>query len=153
MFLKEDSEPTWNDSCMYYGHFSWEGQRNNLKWQLYQLWLCFLRRTAEQLEMIAIPIMGIFLRKDSETTWNDSFTCHGHVIWRGQRNYLKWQLYLFRPCFLWKTAKQPEITAICIMAMFLEEDSEIIWNDSYTYYGHVSWGGRLNNLKWWLYLL
>ena len=148
IFLEEDSDTTWNDSYTFYGHVSWGGQRNYLKWQLYLLCRYFLSRTAKLPEMTAIPIMTIFLQEDNETTWNDSYTYYGQVSWGGQRNYLKWQLYLFRPCFLRRTAKLPEMTALCIMVIFFEGDSEITWNDSYTNYGYVFWGPPLNNLKW-----
>ena len=140
MLLEEDSETTWNDSYTYYVHVSWGGQRNYLKSPLYLFRPYFLRRTAKLPEIIAIPIMAIFLEEDSETTWNNSYTCYGHISRGGQRNRLKWQLLLFSPCFLWRTVKLPEMTAIPIMAMFLQENSETTWNDSYTYFGHISWG-------------
>ena len=142
-----------NDSYTYYGHISWWGQRNYLKWQLFLLWPCFLSRTAKLPEMTAIPIMAIFLEEDRETTWNDSYTYNAHVPWGGQGNYLKWQLYLLWPYSLRRTGKLPEMTAIPIMAIILEEDREITWNDSYTYNGHTSLEGKGNYLKWQLYLL
>ena len=76
--------------------------------------------------------MAIILEEDSETTWNDIYIYYIHISWWGQRNYLKWQLYLLWPYFLMRTAKLPEMTAIPIMAMFRREDSENTWNDSYT---------------------
>ena len=94
--------------------------------------------TAKLPEMTAISIMAIFLEEDSETTWNDSYSYYGLVSW-GDGNYLKWQIYLLWPCFLRILAKLTEMTAKPIMAIFLEEDSEPTWNDSYTYYGPVSW--------------
>ena len=133
LFLEADSETTWNDSYTYYGYMSWWGQRSYLKWQLYQLWPYFLRRTAKLPEMTAIPIMAI-------CRW-------------GQRSYLEWQLYQLWPYFLRKTAKVPEMTVIPIKAMFPEESSETTWNDSYTFYSLFSWGGQRNYLKWQLYLL
>ena len=75
----------------------------------------------------------MFLEEDSETTLNDSFTYYVLISWGGQRNYLKWQLYLLWLYVLVRTAKLPEMTALPIMAIFLEEDSESTWNDSYTY--------------------
>ena len=129
MFLKEDSETTWNDSITYYGHISWGEQRNYLKWQLYLLWSCFLRRTAKLPEMTAIPILAMFLER-RKTTWNDSYIYSGQVSWGYQRNYLKWQVNLLWPCFLRRTANLPEMTAI-----------------------PVSCGGQANYLKWQLYLL
>ena len=185
------------------GHISW-GQRNYLKWRLYLLWPCFLRRTANITQMIAIPSMAMFLKggqrnylkwqlcllwpfflrrpvklpemtdipimakfleevsettsneaipsmaifldEDSETTWNDSYTYYGHSSWWGQRNYLKWQLCLLLPCFFRRTEKLPGMTSLPIMAIFLDENSETTWNDSYTYYDQVSWGGQRHNL-------
>ena len=160
MFLEEDSESTWNCSYIFYGYVSCGEQRNYLKWQLYLLRSYFLRRIAKLPEKTAIPIMAIFLEENSETIWNDSYTYYGQVSWGGQRNYMKWQLYLLRQYFLMRTAKLPvttaipimgmflrktaklhEMTAIPIKAMFLEEDTKTTWNDSYTYNGHVSWGG------------
>ena len=119
MFLEEDSETTWNDIYTYYGHISWSGQQNDLKWKLYLLWPSFLRRTTTQSEKTAIPIKAKFRGEDSETTWNDRYTYYDHVSWGEQRNYLKWQLYLLWPSFLRRTAKLHEMTAIPITAIFL----------------------------------
>ena len=168
MFLEQDSETTWNDSYTYSGHVSGGGQRNYLKWQLYLFKPCFLRKTAnlpemtavcimrgtaKLPEMTAIPSMAMCLEEDSWTTWNDCYTYYKHISSGGQRNYLKWQLYLSRPCYLKRTAKLPEMTAIPIMAIFLVQESETNLNVSYTYYGHVSWGGQWNYLELHLYLL
>ena len=131
MFRREDSENTWNDSYTYFVQISWGGKRNYLKWQLYLLWPYFLRKTAKLPEITAKPIMAIFLEEDNETTWNDIYIYYIHISWWGQRNYLKWQLYLLWPYFLMRTAKLPEMTAIPIMAKFRREDSENTWNDSY----------------------
>ena len=152
IFLEQDSETTWNVSYTFYGHVSWELHWNYLKWQLYLFWPCFLTKIVKLLEMSAIPIMAIFLLEDSEPNGNDSYTYYGHVSWPGQRNYVKWQLNLFWPCFLRIPVKLPEMTAIAVMAMFLEDYSEPTCNDSYICYGHVSWGGQGNYLKWQLYL-
>ena len=160
MFLEGDNETTWNDSYTYHGHVSWGEHRNYLKWKLYLLWPCFLSRTAKLHEttdlsimpyfltrtaklpeMTAIPIMVIFLQDDSLKTWNDSYTHYGHISWGKQRNCLKWQLYLLWPYFLRRTAKLHKITDLPIMATFLHKDNETIWNDSYTYYRHISRGG------------
>ena len=157
LFLKEDNETTWNDSYTYYGHVSWVGQRNNMKWQLYLLWPHFLRRRAKQPEMTAIPILAMILEDTSETTWNvsysyyghvswvghqptwnDSFNYYNHVSWGGQGNHLKWQLFLYGNISWGGQWNYLKMTAIPIMAKFLEEDSETTWNDSYTYLGHVS---------------
>ena len=133
-----------------------------MKWRLYLLWPCFLRRTAKLPEMTAIPIVVIFLEEESEITWNDTYTNYGHVSWGGQRNYLKWQLPIMAiilettaitimAMFFRRTAKLHNMTAIPILAIYLDKDSETTWNDSYTYYGHVSWGRQRNYLKWQLY--
>ena len=84
--------------------------------------------------MTAIPNMAIFLEYE-------------------QRNYLTLHLYLLWLYSLRRTAKLPGMTAIPIMAMLLEEDSETTWKDSFTCYGHISWGGQRNSLKWQLYRL
>ena len=143
IFLKEDNGTTWNESYTYYGHTSWWEQRNYLEW----------RRTVKLAEMTAIPFMAIFLEENSETIWNNSYANNGHIPWGGQGNYLKWQIYLLWPCFLRKTTRLPEMTAIPIMAIFFDEDSDTTWNDSYTYYGYASWGGQQNHLIWQQYLL
>ena len=137
IFLLEVSEPNGNDSYTYYGHVSWPGQRNYVKWQLILFWTCFLRIPVKLPEMTAIAVMAMFLEDYSEPTCNDSYICYGHVSWGGQGNYLKWQLYLFWPCFLRRTVKLPEMTVIPVMAKLFEDDSETTWNDSYTYLGHV----------------
>ena len=158
-------------TATYYGHISWGGQRHYLIWQRYLSWPFFLTKTAKLPQMTAIPIMAMFLEEDSETTWNDSYTfltamfleedsetiwnhnyiyC-GHVSWGKQQNYLKWQLDLEWPYVLRGTAKLPEMRARSSMAIFLEEDSETTWNDSYTYYGHA-FDKQQNYLKWQLYL-
>ena len=118
--------------------------------------------------MTAIPSMSTFLEVESETIWNDSYTYYCHVSWEWQQNYLKWQLYLLWPYFFRRSAKLPEMTAIPIMAICLEADSETTWNDSFTYYGynseatwndssknygHISWVRQRKYLKWQLYLL
>ena len=61
---------------------------------------------------------AMFFEGDSKTNLNYSYTYHGHVSSGGQRNYLKWQLYLLCPYFLRRTAKLPEMTAMSIMAIF-----------------------------------
>ena len=153
MFLEQNSETTWNDRSTYYGNISWRWQRNYLKWQLYLLWPYFLSRTAKLLEMSAIPFMAMFLEDNIETTWNGSYTYYGHVSGTEQRNYMKWQTYLLWQYFLTMTAILPEMTAIRVMVMFLEEDSFTAWNDSFTHDGHISWWEQRNSLKWQLYLL
>ena len=75
----------------------------------------------------------MFLEGDSETTLNDSYTYYVLMSWGGQWNDLKCQFYLLWLYVLVRTAKLPEMTALPIMAIFLEEDSESTWNDSYTY--------------------
>ena len=148
--LEEDSETTWNDSYTYSCHGSWGGQRNYLKLPILAMVLedssellemtaianmaMFLDEDINLPEMTALTIITMFLGEDSETTWNDSYSCYGNISWGGQWNYLKWQLYLLWPSFLRRTAKLPEMTDIPIVAIFLEEDSETTWNESYTYY-------------------
>ena len=158
MFLEEDSVTTWNDNYTFLTAMFLEEDSETI-WN-HSIMACFLNRTVKLHEITTISIMAMFLEEKSETIWKGSYTYYGQVSWGEQRNHMKWQLYVLRPCFLRRTEKLPETTAIPIMAMFLkrtaklhemtaipikdmflEEDTKTTWNDSYTCYGHVSWGG------------